>query len=103
MKAILNGRILLPDREIKGKALLYDEKIIGLADGKSASMEADVTIDADGAYVSPGLIDVHIHGYAGSEVSDDNPDSVRIIAHHLLQNGVTGFLPTSLTVSWDKL
>ena len=103
MKAILNGRILLPDREIKGKALLYDEKIIGLADEKSATMEADETIDADGAYVSPGLIDVHIHGYAGMDVSDGNPDSISTMAHHLLQNGVTGFLPTSMTVSWDKL
>ena len=73
MKAILNGRILLPDREIEGQALLYNEKIIGLTDEKSASMEADQKIDADGAYVSPGLIDVHIHGYAGMDVTDDDP------------------------------
>ena len=68
MKAIFNGRILLPDREIKGKALLYDEKIIGLTDEKSASRKAAETIDAEGAYVSPGLIDVHIHGCAGMDV-----------------------------------
>ena len=103
MKAILNGRILLPDREITGKALLYNEKIIGLADGRVASMEADELIDAKGAYVTPGLIDVHIHGYAGMDVSDGNPDSIPTMAHYLLQNGVTGFLPTSMTVSWDKL
>ena len=103
MKAILNGRILLPDREIEGQALLYNEKIIGLTDEKSASMEADQKIDADGAYVSPGLIDVHIHGYAGMDVTDDDPESIRIMANRLLQNGVTGFLPTSLTVSWDIL
>ena len=103
MKAILNGRILLPDREIKDKALLYDEKIIGLADEKSALMEAEEMIDADGAYVSPGLIDVHVHGYAGTDVSDGCPDGIRRMAHFLLQNGVTGFLPTSLTVGWDRL
>ena len=103
MKAILNGRILLPDREVKGKALLYDDKILGFADAESVSKEAEETIDADGAYVSPGLIDVHIHGYAGMDVSDGNPDGIRIMAHNLLQNGVTGFLPTSLTVNWDLL
>ena len=32
MKAIVNGRILLPDREVRGKALLYGETIIGIAD-----------------------------------------------------------------------
>ena len=103
MKAILNGRILLPDREIKGKALLYDEKITGFTDEKSASREARETIDAEGAYVSPGLIDVHIHGCAGMDVSDGNADSIRKMAQYLLQNGVTGFLPTSMTASWDKL
>ena len=31
------------------------------------------------------------------------PDSIRSMTHYLLENGVTGFLPTSLTVSWDIL
>ena len=103
MKAILNGRILLPDEEIKGKALLYNEKIIGLTDKRSSILDAEETIDADGAYISPGFIDVHIHGYGGMDVSDDDPEDIRKMAHCLLQYGVTGFLPTSLTVRWDKL
>lgn len=103
MKAILHGRILLPDREVRGKALLYNEKIVGLTDEETARAQADEIIDAQGAYVSPGLIDVHIHGYAGVDVSDDNPDDVRHMAKHLLQNGVTGFLPTTLTVAWEML
>ena len=103
MKAILHGRILLPDCEVRDKALLYDEKIVGLVDEDAARAQASELIDAEGAYVSPGLIDVHIHGYAGEDVSDDDPDGVRRMAHSLLQNGVTGFLPTSLTVSWDML
>ena len=32
MKAIVNGRVLLPDGMATGKALLYDERIHGLAD-----------------------------------------------------------------------
>ena len=41
MKAILNGRVLLPDSEIRGKALLYDQKIIGLTDQETAKAQAD--------------------------------------------------------------
>ena len=59
MKAIVNGRILLPDREETGKALLFDEKIIGLTD--PTEVPCDEIINAGGAYVSPGLIDTHIH------------------------------------------
>lgn len=46
-----------------------------------------------GAYVAPGLIDVHIHGYLGQDVCDCNPDGIRKIAAGIVQNGVTGFLP----------
>ena len=55
MKAILNGRVLLPDCELRGKALLYGEKIISLTDPDAAKAQADEIIDAQGAYVAPGL------------------------------------------------
>lgn len=102
MKAIVNGRILLPDAEVRGKALLYGERIIGVAE-EGAAAQADEVLDARGAYVSPGLVDVHIHGYGGADVSDDEPDDIRRMAGALLQNGVTAFLPTSLTVPWETL
>ena len=103
MKAIVNGTILLPNAETHGKALLFDEKIIGIKDENSISGQMDEIIDAEGNYISPGLVDVHIHGYKGTDVSDDDPDGVRKMAHDLLENGVTCFLPTTLTVDWAIL
>ena len=103
IKAIVNGRILLPDSEVKGKALLFDEKIIGIVDEAAARAQAEEIIDAQGLYVSPGLVDTHIHGYQGVDTSDGNPDDVKHMAKGLLENGVTSFLPTTLTVSWDML
>jgi N-acetylglucosamine-6-phosphate deacetylase len=103
MKAILNGRVLLPDCEVRGKALLYGQKIISLTDPDTARAQADEIIDAQGAYVAPGLVDVHIHGYNGVDVSDNNPDDIRKMARGLLANGVTAFLPTTLTVAWETL
>ena len=98
MKAIINGRILLPAAEIQGKALF-----IGVVDQETALAQATEVIDAQGAYVSPGLIDVHIHGYNGADVSDADPAGVRRMAEGILKNGVTSFLPTTLTVAWETL
>ncbi len=103
VKAITNGIILMPDGEIRGKALLFNERIQGITDVDNARCMADEVIDAYGLYVSPGMIDVHIHGYKGIDVSDDDPDAIRRMARHLLANGVTGFLPTTLTFSWTIL
>ena len=101
MKAIVNGRILLPDREVTGKALVYDETIAGIAD--PGGIRADEITDAEGAYVAPGLIDTHIHGYMGDDVSDGNADGLRRMAARLAENGVTAFLPTTMTVPMDQL
>ena len=100
MKAIVNGKILLPDREVIGQALLFDQKIVGLSD---TVPEGCAVIDAGGAYVAPGLVDVHIHGYLGADASDGDMEGLRTLARGILQNGVTSFLPTTMTVPWEEL
>ncbi len=97
MKAIINGKIVLKDRVIEGFALLYSDVIEGIL--PVSELPAGVeTIDAEGGYVAPGLIDLHIHGYLGKDVCDGEAESIRTIAGGIVKNGVTGFLPTTMTV-----
>ena len=97
MKAIVNGRIILKDRILDGHALLISNVIEGIVPSDKVPENAE-KIDAKGGYVAPGLIDLHIHGYLGKDVCDGEPESVRTIAKGIVQNGVTGFLPTTMTV-----
>ncbi len=97
MKAIINGKIILKDRILEDHALLYTNVIEGFVPSDSVPADAEV-IDASGRYVSPGLIDLHIHGYLGKDVCDGEEESVRTIAKGILANGVTAFLPTTMTV-----
>ena len=98
MKAIINGKIILPDGTVEGKAMIYNDKVSGIADAAKAG-DCDEIIDAGGRYVSPGFIDMHIHGYLGADTSDGDPEGVRLMAQGIVKNGVTGFLPTTMTVS----
>lgn len=102
MRAILNGRVLLPDRVATGQALLFEERIIGLCAPEALPEKCEV-IDAGGRYVAPGLIDLHIHGYMGEDVSDASAEGVRIMARGIARNGVTSWLPTTMTVSKQQL
>ncbi len=97
MKAIINGRIILKDGICDGCALLYTDSIEGIVPMQDIPSNAEV-IDAYGGYVAPGLIDLHIHGYLGRDVCDGEEDSIRTMAGGLCANGVTGFLPTTMTV-----
>ena len=50
-------------------------------------------VDAQGAYLAPGFIDMHIHGLY-EDLVDDGPDPMLAISANLPRYGVTGFLPT---------
>ncbi len=97
MKAIVNGKIILKDRVAEGFSLLYSDKIEGILPADKIPADAEI-IDAGGGYVAPGLIDLHIHGYLGKDVCDGESESIRTIAGGIVKNGVTGFLPTTMTV-----
>ncbi|MBQ5911040.1 MAG: N-acetylglucosamine-6-phosphate deacetylase [Clostridia bacterium] len=97
MKAIIGGKIILKDRIVEGSALLYSNVIEGVVSPENIPEGAEI-IDAKGGYVSPGLIDLHIHGYLGKDVCDGEEESIRTISEGIVKNGVTGYLPTTMTV-----
>ena len=96
MKAIIGGKIIFKDRIAEGFALLYSDVIEGVVPVENIPADCEI-IDAKGSYVAPGLIDMHIHGYLGKDVCDGEEESIRTISKGLLANGVTGYLPTTMT------
>lgn len=57
-------------------------------------------IDFHGLYVYPGLIDIHTHGADGADTLDDVPEKLSVFE---AKNGITAFLPTTMTVSNERL
>ncbi len=96
MKAIINGKLILKDGILENHALLYTDVIQGIVSSDAIPADAEI-IDAKGGYVSPGLIDLHIHGYLGKDVCDGEEESIRTISKGIAANGVTGYLPTTMT------
>ncbi len=101
MRYIVNGTILLPEGEIRGKALAFEGgRIAGIADAAPAGSE---TIDAAGGYVAPGLVDVHCHGFMGWDASNGNLDELRAMSRQAARWGTTSWLPTTMTLDWPVL
>ncbi len=103
MKTIINGRLIVPDANgdftICAGAVNFDEKIISIG----APFDGAEIFDAAGAYVAPGFINVHIHGAAGVDAMDDEPDALQRLADFLPTTGVTSFLPTTMTMPIEKI
>ncbi len=92
MKAIVNGKIIVRDTILEDKVLLFQEEIVDILDKKNANLNDDVEIiDAKGSYVSPGFIDLHIHGSGGKDVMDENLEAIKVISSTIAKRGVTSF------------
>ena len=103
MKCIVNGKLVLPDKIAEGKALLFDDTIAEIADASAVDTGKYETIDASGMYVAPGLLDMHIHGYAGEDTSDAKEDGLLKMCRALAENGVTSWCPTTMTVAKEEI
>ncbi len=102
MRAILGGRIVTATEVLTGAALVFDSQIRGIVPAGDVPKDAEI-IDAGGRYVLPGLVDMHIHGYLGEDASDGSYAGIQKMAEGIAKNGVTSFLPTTMTVSYDEL
>lgn len=95
---IRNIRLVSPDLEIGNGALLLENgRIREVFTPDQPLPAADTVIDGGGRTAMPGFFDIHSHGADGHDIGDNTAESVRHIARRKLQEGVTTWLPTTLT------
>lgn len=100
---IFNARIITPYRTITNGTLVITDGIITYVGDENISIEGAVEIDAQHKYVSPGFIDIHIHGGGGGDFMDGDINAFLTIAKTHAQYGTTALCPTTLTAEKEDL
>jgi N-acetylglucosamine-6-phosphate deacetylase len=100
---IINGHIITPYRIIKNGCLLINRKKIELVSEKEVETTDYDVIDAKGNYISPGFIDIHIHGGGGHDFMDGTEEAYLKIAELHATYGTTSMAPTTLTCAKEDL
>lgn len=100
---ITNAHIISPGIDIVGGSVLIDGKRIAAVLTPGETAEADKVIDAGGNMLMPGFIDIHSHGAGGCDTCDCKVESIRTIADCKMKEGVTTWLPTTLTLGTNTL
>ena len=112
MKAIINGQLIIPNSDGKlqlavNKVILFDEKIdkiISNEEFQSINKDSlEKVVDAGGKYVSPGFVNIHIHGCVGRDTMDCELKALKAMADFQASNGVTSFLPTTMTYDLPRI
>lgn len=92
---------------IIGEEKTYQDHYLRVENGKISSLSDNLDpghdiIELGTATIIPGLIDLHIHGREGCDVMDGEIDSLKTISKSLSCHGVTGFLATTVTSTWQE-
>lgn len=104
MNAIKNAKIILETGILEGHALVFGEKLLEvIPEQRLQSYEFDALFDAGENYISPGFIDIHVHGCAGSDTMDATEPALHKISSKLATTGVTAFLATTITEEREKI
>ena len=98
---IKNAVIVNRDGRQEGDLLVKD----GLVEAIGSGLEADgcEVIDAHGAFLLPGLIDLHFHGCMGDDFCDGTPEAIARIAEYEASIGVTAIAPATMTLPVEEL
>lgn len=97
---IKNCNIIYLDKIELGSVLVENGKIKEI---NPKNYNGNEIIDASGLYLSPGFIDVHIHGAAGHDTMDGTFEAINEISKSIVKHGTTSFTPTTMTVSVDAI
>jgi len=93
---LTNAMLYAPEPLGPGSVLVEGGKIVAIGE-RPSGVES---IDLGGAALGPGLIDLHTHGANGADVMDGG-DAVARMARFFARHGVTGFVPSTVTASWE--
>ncbi len=100
---IINAHIISPGIDIPGGSVLIDGSRIEAVLQPGETAAADKVVDAGGEMLLPGFIDIHSHGAGGCDTCDCKLESIRTIADCKMKEGVTTWLPTTLTLGTKTL
>lgn len=99
MKTIfIEGNVILEDSIEADICVVVDDGIISHVGRMPKKIPKDAEIvSLSGKYLSPGFVDIHVHGGAGADFMDGTVNAIQTACHAHLRHGVTTIFPTTTT------
>ena len=101
-----NFRVLTPFRILENYSVLVKEdKIEAIGEKGAIKAERDMEIiDGKGLlYLSPGFIDIHVHGGGGADCLEGTREALEIMARSHARGGTTAFCPTAAAAPMEQI
>lgn len=99
VKTVVAGQLLTATGVIQQPLVAFEDGTVVSISSRSGTELPEVTYDFGDAMLTPGLLDIHMHGAVGRDVMDGTSESLDAIGKFLAGHGVTGYLATTVTAS----
>lgn len=96
---ISGGTVITGGREFVSDVYIEDGKILAVT---TDSLAYDEEISAQGKYVAPAFIDIHIHGAKNCDFLDNTPEAFATVAREVVKHGAGTIIPTITSASRDE-
>lgn len=100
---IKNGLVFCENFQFERRDVAFSEGVITAVALPGTLPDEPDALDAEGRYVLPGYVDIHVHGAAGTDFCDGTPEAIRNMAVYEAAQGVTSFCGTTMTFSEEIL
>ncbi len=94
-----NATLLLPDGQVSAATLTIEN---GRIRDLGPAEPGDTVVDLAGAYLSPGFVDLHVHGGDGADFMDLTPEAFRTVCRCHARHGTTSLTPTSTVATYQQ-
>ncbi|MGH9667176.1 MAG: N-acetylglucosamine-6-phosphate deacetylase [Bryobacteraceae bacterium] len=104
-EVFLNG-VLVTDAGVvrDGMVLAAEGRIVYVGARRDDLIpEAAARFDANGCYISPGFVDIHVHGGAGSDFMDATRSDLEAVFRYHALHGTTSVCPTTATAPLNEI
>jgi len=103
LTAFVRGTAILPDRLLKRAVVVCDKgRIVSIQSGVKPPEKARI-IDVQDSYLSPGYVDLHVHGGGGADFMDGSRLAVTTACQTHLRHGTTTIFPTTTTGTFQQI
>lgn len=101
LRAISAERLLLAGDTVERPLVLLRDGVVERMTRQAEQEAPPGTLHLDGATLTPGFLDIHVHGAGGRDVMEGSRDAVDTTASMLARFGTTRFLATTVTAPVD--
>jgi len=104
LEKIIHANIYTPDEFLPDHSITIENGTIrDIYPTTPSEKETTTAFDAKNQVVTPGLIDIHIHGCKGADTMDGTLNALNTMSVFLATHGVTGFLATTASDSQENI